>query len=140
MDEAIVAAGPEVEVTKEQINKMLRNLRNSETIDQAVDAMKALRDEIDMDVKANCRYKDAAEIIVELEGVGTICLALRNWYEQSVGFSRFALESLTSITYFLKEEATIILVRIGGINTILSVAKKHDDDYTVRCNAVPLHC
>ena len=88
-----------MEVTKAQINQMLRNLRKSNTVDEAVDAMDALDDEIDTELKDENTCKDAAKVIVELEGVGTIHSALKDWHEQSEVFSKLALGSLVQLTY-----------------------------------------
>lgn len=137
-DEATVAAGPDAPVTKEQINAMLRKLRNSSNIDQAVCAMKALHDEImDTNEKDLDGCKAAAKLIVELEGVGTIHAAMKDWNAQSEEFSRFALGSFVQLTHFV-ETTRKTLPRLGTIKTILEAAKKHKDNGMVISHAVGL--
>lgn len=131
------AAGTEVKMAKEQVNKMLRDLRDSDTIDQAINAMDTVSAAIQ---RKNCdgeRCNKVAKMIVSLDGVGTIHSALKDWHEQSEEFSETAIRCLISLTHLVKKLRTTI-ARIGGIKTILSIAKKHEENFIVRSRAVAL--
>lgn len=134
--ESMVAFEQPVEVTEENVNQMLRNLRNSNTIPQVMDVFKSLHAQINQNASLH-RRKETANTIVELEGVGAIYSALKDWHGQSEEFSMSAIRSLVNLTY-LVEKAKTTLVRLGGIKTTLNVAKKYSENYIVRSNAVGL--
>jgi len=121
--DAAVSVGP----TDEEIDNLLRNLRNSNTIGESVKAMKTLRDLVaTAKVTDEEESKAAAETITRLDGVGTIIVALKEWHTQSTDFCRYALGSLCNITCHVPTSKQSI-VRIGGIKTILAASKKGCD-------------
>jgi len=81
-----VAPSPE---NAERIRKLLHNLRNSTTVIQAVEAMKALKQEI------NC--KEAAKLVVNMNGVATIRAARIDWHLESKEFWQSANFSFVQI-------------------------------------------
>lgn len=81
-----VAPSPE---NAERIRKLLHNLRTSTTVNQAVEAMTALKHEI------NCR--EAAKLVVEMNGIATIRAARIDWHLESKEFWQSANFTLVQI-------------------------------------------
>lgn len=133
-DEDSTVAPP---VIDRQVEKKLRNLRDSKTVATATEAIKALFRKVGSDDVSAKKQEIAARTIVQWEGVGTILFALKDWHLQSSEFARLAIGTLTHLTYYFNEVQRV-LVRFGGVNTMLDAAKKHDTVMLVRSNVVGL--
>jgi hypothetical protein len=122
--------------TEEHIRTLLRNLRSSDSVDQAVESMRALRKPLASDV--DHEIKNATAIIVsELNGPAVILMALKEWYSQSQDFSNLAIRTLIQITCFVSKTRRFI-AESGGIRTLVVTAKAFPGDYRINASAVGL--
>jgi hypothetical protein len=116
------------------VRLLLRDLRSSTSLEQAVDAMMALRRPLAN--KGEHHIKMAtANMIAKANGTAAILMALKDWESQE--FMNLALRALIQITYFVSKSRKII-VESGGVRTILAAARLHPRDYPVNASAIGL--
>lgn len=130
----------QIATNEKQIDEMLRKLRTSKSVKEAMQAMKDLHGEIrcrDNDTD-DIRRKDAARKIVRFEGIGTIHSALILWHAQSTEFSELSMRFFVDLTFLLDHHASLSMVRVGGIRTILATVMQQSTVDVVGHHAVGL--
>lgn len=128
-------AGP----SEQEVGVMLRNLRESKTLEEAIVSIKTLYALLNGPDSEITVREGSAKMIAQLNGAGAILLALQRWYPlPEEEFSTYAIRSLIQICrYFPQAKENI--VNIGGAGTVLAAAH-HSDDLLVTANAVGLLC
>eukprot|EP00547_Thalassionema_nitzschioides_P013194 CAMPEP_0194260998 /NCGR_PEP_ID=MMETSP0158-20130606/45801_1 /TAXON_ID=33649 /ORGANISM="Thalassionema nitzschioides, Strain L26-B" /LENGTH=180 /DNA_ID=CAMNT_0039001103 /DNA_START=106 /DNA_END=645 /DNA_ORIENTATION=+ len=121
--------------SKEQLDNFLKNLRNSNSIREATDALIVMVEELPSDITSGhyiiMRDADSiSRLAARLEALGTILTAHQQWYAQCGVFSLRALDSLAR-TAGTDSMAWSFIVKIGGMKTILATAKMHETKYDV---------
>lgn len=128
---------PEVETdTEDNIQSLLRNLRDSRNVKEATISMKSLADVFGPKAEVHFK-KHASQSVVRLDGVTAVLLCIKEWAEKSLIFTDFALRFLIPVTFHIPR-AREQLVRAGGIRIILDAAKTHQHYLFVRSNIVCL--
>lgn len=129
-------AGP----SEQEIGIMLQNLRESKTLEDATESIKALYSLLSGQGTDQRLRATSAETMAQLNGVGAILMALQRWFPfPREEFSTFAIRSLIQICcYYPKAKDNI--VNIGGVGTVLAAAEIHFEDTLVTANSVGLLC
>jgi hypothetical protein len=126
--------------SEQEVGVMLRNLRESNTLEEATVSIKTLYTLLNGPDSHTTVRKDSARMIAQLNGAGAILLALQRWYPvPEEEFSTFAIRSLIQICRFFPQ-AKENIVNIGGAGTVLAAAEHHSQDLLVTANAVGLLC
>jgi hypothetical protein len=134
---ATVSAALAVPPTGDDINAMLRSLRDSRNAEEAEASIKALVRSTDSRVMKSAKVrKSVTTKIVRQGGVATIIVALEKWHEKSEDFSYYALTLLVSISKFVAKSRKSIATL--GCKTVLDTAKSYQDDYFMRGNILAL--
>lgn len=121
-----------------QIRLLLRDLRSSTSLEQAEDAMAALRQPLAAKTPDGIGHQvkiATAETIAKANGTAAILMALTDW--QSQDFVNLALRALIQITCFVSKSRNFV-VESGGVRTILASATLHPGDYPVIASAMGL--
>eukprot|EP00980_Cylindrotheca_fusiformis_P020174 scaffold7250_cov131-Cylindrotheca_fusiformis.AAC.3 len=126
---------------KKQIRLLLRNLRSSTSLKDAMDAMAGIRQPLasNQDTDGNDhveRRQSSAERVANANGTAAILMALKEW-QSSQGFVNLALRALIQITCFVPKTRKLI-VESGGVRTILAASKLHPRDYSVNASTMGL--
>eukprot|EP00980_Cylindrotheca_fusiformis_P009007 scaffold1931_cov77-Cylindrotheca_fusiformis.AAC.4 len=105
----------------EHVKKMLKDLRDANTMTEAIASMKMVEKFIDVIDSDSERRK--ARTILELNGISIIIVALWKWIS-SQEFCMFAFATLCDLVY-LEENSKQMIVDIGGVATVLKAAQEH---------------
>lgn len=126
-------------LTEKEITDMLLKLRRSKTVEEATEAIKELYKPLDTESEKSQR-KDSASKIAQFDGVGNSLMALEKWHAQSQEFCYQVFQLLIRVTFFVPSIKQFI-INSGGITTILSSVKMHDEtDYLFKSSALGLLC
>jgi hypothetical protein len=127
---------PKPSAAGDQVRSVLRDLRTSQTIEKALEAIKNLYSKLTSGEKKQINMK-IAEAITQWNGCGAILMALKDWHSESHDFCCRSIRSLVLITANVPI-AKKNVVELGGVRTILKAAEKYPTDYFLRSNSVGL--
>lgn len=125
-------------LTEREIGNLLRNLRRSSTLEEAMESMRELYAPLNTETDQFFR-QNAAQKIGKLDGVGTTLMALTKWHEQSMEFCYLAFQLLIRITFFVPRTKRFV-INSGGMKTIVAAVKAHDGDYLFKSSVAGLLC
>mmetsp|Transcript_3594 Transcript_3594/g.8202 ORF Transcript_3594/g.8202 Transcript_3594/m.8202 type:complete len:302 (-) Transcript_3594:114-1019(-) len=118
-----------------EVKKLLRKIRDSQVEEQVEITLTLLAMMINTDENEKSAVDTAVQIIILLDGPGTVLMALKDWYATSERISAVAIPLLLKLSVLSDEKIRLFLANVG-LPTLVAAGNTHRSNGAVTCGVI----
>jgi len=118
-----------------EVKKLLRKIRDSQVEEQVEITLTLLAMMINTDENEKSAVDTAVQIIILLDGPGTVLMALKDWYATSERISAVAIPLLLKLSVLSNEKIRLFLANVG-LPTLVAAGNTHRSNGAVICGVI----